>query len=179
MKVRRIIAATAVAGLGVMAWKILRSGVRPVRRAEPELTKVLIKHAGRIDYADAWSTVIYDGEIDDPIEWAHSLLSLKPWVINLLRIRNALVRPLGLETKPEGIISYTFFPMLDQDDHEVVLGFDDTHLNFRVGITTKNQRAVMTTTVTINNTLGRIYWAVIRWFHPLIVASGLRNAQIR
>ncbi|MDR1635339.1 MAG: DUF2867 domain-containing protein [Bifidobacteriaceae bacterium] len=173
--------AAAVAALGGMAaagwfaWRLSRPGPRPVWRAAPVLTGLLAAQAGRIDYADAWSAPIRDGESTDPAAWAGVLAALPPPVQELMRLRDLLVRPLGLVAAGDGLPE-TGFPLLAQTDREVVLGVDDKHLSFRVGITTADARATITTTVTLSGLLGRPYWAVVRWFHPLVVRATLSQA---
>jgi hypothetical protein len=93
-----------------------------------------------------------------------------------MRLRDLLVRPFGLAAAGEGLPE-TGFPLLAKTDAEVVLGVDDKHLSFRVGVTTAGGRATLTTTVTLAGRLGRFYWAVVRWFHPLVVRATLRQAR--
>ena len=138
---------------------------------------MLVKHAGRIDYADAWTTPIRQGEPDEPAAWVNAAMAPQPMVEMLLRIRDALVRPLGLKTAVGEERPDAGFPLLAEGDHEIVMGLDDTHLSFRVGITTFNDQATLTTTVTIANWFGKCYWAVVRRVHPLVVAAGLRRAR--
>lgn len=177
---RKAIIATMVVvatGLGWAAWRSVSTAVRPVRRAQPVLTPLLIEHAGRIDYADAWTTPIRDGEPDEPAAWVDAAMAPQPIAEALMRIRDALVHPLGLKTAADEERPDTGFPVLAENDHEIVMGVDDKHLSFRVGITTFDAQATLTTTVTIANWFGKCYWAVVRWFHPLIVAAGLRKAH--
>jgi hypothetical protein len=63
-------------------------------------------------------------------------------------------------------------------DREVVFGIDDKHLDFRLGIATLNDRVTVTTMFRLHNALGRLYWSVIRLFHPLIVLAMLRRVQV-
>lgn len=69
-----------------------------------------------------------------------------------------------------------FFPVVSKSDNQVVLGFDDRHLNFRIVIDVRadgeGRRVVDTTTLVKRNILfGKIYLAVIAPFHRLIVET--------
>ena len=78
------------------------------------------------------------------------------WIGWLMNFRNAIVKPLGLDTATR------FTDMvLDKNLHEEILGMPDKHLDFHVsdvvrGISTKeNQELRITTVVKYNNWLGR------------------------
>ncbi|MDR3070953.1 MAG: DUF2867 domain-containing protein [Propionibacteriaceae bacterium] len=182
---RRIIlilaAVGGAAGAGWIGWALRsaqRGLARPTRQTQPILTDLLRAHAGRIDFADAWAAPIAPGETDDPNQWASAVIRFPDGIGRLMRLRDALVRPFGLATVMDRELPPTGFPVLAEGDRELVLGMDDKHLGFRVGVATGGGRAVITTTVTINNRLGRAYWAVVRWFHPVIVAWLLRQARV-
>jgi hypothetical protein len=126
---------------------------------------------------DAWATPIEPRESDDPVEWAHAIFTLPRAVIVLMRVRDAVVRPFGLAAGWGEGRRHTGFPIIDRGPHEVVLGADDKHLDFRVGIVTAERWAVVTTTLRLNNHLGTLYWAVVKWFHPWVVRATLRRAR--
>jgi hypothetical protein len=168
----------AAAGAGWLAWRLMRTGRREAWRAWPVLTELLQQHAGRIDFADAWMAFIDDGESDDPARWAVAITKFPSAIVRLIRLRDALVRPFGLATMTDHGLPPTGFPVIATGDHELVAGADDEHLNFRLGVTTGEGVVAFTTTVTINNRLGRLYWAVVRWFHPIVVGAMLRRAEV-
>ena len=60
------------------------------------------------------------------------------WGRMLLRVRNVFAGLVGLKTSgdktPRTLEMIGMFPVLQQTDRQVVLGFDDTHLDFRVVI---------------------------------------------
>jgi hypothetical protein len=173
-----VLAAVGGAGVGWLVWRLKRRHLRLARRADPVITDLLAEHAGRIDFADAWAAPIAEGESDDPKLWAGAVLDLPPAVNKLIRVRDALARWFGLATMTGQDFPPTGFPLLAEGDCEVVLGVDDDHLDFRLGITTRNNQAVFTTTVTVNNRLGACYWALVRLFHPFVVATALRRARL-
>jgi len=64
----------------------------------------------------------------------------------------------------------------------VVLGFDDTHLNFRIIVDVKavdetTRRVTATTLVHRNNLFGRVYLAMVMPFHKLIVPTMLARVS--
>lgn len=148
---------------------------RAVSAAEVEVSPLLTEHAGRIDAADAWQTAILPGEAVDAPSWNETLATTEPrWVTPLLAIRDRIVRIAGLHQAREDGVSQRF-PILASTEQEVITGDDDTHLSFRVSTRrSEHQTMVITTTVTIHNRLGRLYWAVVRFVHPLVVRSSLR-----
>ncbi|WP_412050389.1 DUF2867 domain-containing protein [Hoeflea sp. Naph1] len=104
------------------------------------------------------------------------------WVGALMVLRNLVVRPFGLKGDPGGaaasVARVGFFPVISRSDAEMVLGFDDRHLDFRIVVLAEpsgdgKTRIRMMTLIRRHNFLGRAYLAVIMPFHKLIVASSL------
>jgi hypothetical protein len=91
------------------------------------------------------------------------------WVKWLLSLRNLLVRPFGLKTgaAPE-TPKVAIFPICKEDQDELVLGLDDKHLNFRIGLIRADGRLYMSTWVHPHNLWGRAYLAAVMPFHILI-----------
>jgi len=55
----------------------------------------------------------------------------------------------------------------------VILGFDDSHLNFRISVLVDGTHAYAATWVHRNNALGRAYLAVIMPFHIVIMRTAI------
>lgn len=128
---------------------------------------------GRVHAADCFTTVVLPGDPTEPHAWAQQVLGTPPgWVLGLLRLRDAVVRPLGLRT-PKGTRPETGFPVLADHGDELLLGLDDRHLDFRVRLVVRDRRVHVSTTVHINNRLGWLYWAFVRHLHPRVVRSML------
>ncbi|EFV24208.1 hypothetical protein HMPREF1007_03700 [Bacteroides sp. 4_1_36] len=93
------------------------------------------------------------------------------WIGWLMNFRNAIVKPLGLDTATR------FTDMvLDKNLHEEILGMPDKHLDFHVSMWCGEyhegkQELRITTVVKYNNWLGRAYFFIIRPFHGIIVKS--------
>jgi len=96
-------------------------------------------------------------------------LSLPGWAMALLRLRNALVRPLGLKTEAEpDRPSVGMFPIRKDDGQEFVLGLDDRHLDFRIAVLRQGERLYLSTWVHPHNVWGRAYLRLVMPFHVLI-----------
>ena len=93
------------------------------------------------------------------------------WVNWLMRIRNIAVMPFGLRTDLSDGETIGFFPIVTRNDNEIVLGFDDKHLDFRISILTDGSHAYGSTWVRRNNRLERFYLALIMPFHILIMRN--------
>lgn len=139
------------------------------------------------DWADSFETVIVPPAAGGTAMTADIVAQqafgrLPFWFHGLLRLRNILVWPFGLRgdnaDAPPGVELIGMFPVVHKEQREIVLGFDDMHLNFRIVVTAEPAdggaiRARLMTLVHRNNALGRVYLAVIMPFHKLIVRQAL------
>ena len=153
-----------------------------VRAAQPPTDGLL---AGSMpDVADAFTVALPPGASTDLDVWRRNVFASPPATIRrLLRLRDLLVRPLGLREASEDDL-HEGFPVLGRRDREVLMGLDDRHLDFRVSLRLlqSDQAAdslLLTTTVTFHGALGRLYFALIRPFHRRIVPVMLRSAVTR
>jgi hypothetical protein len=142
--------------------------------------------------ADAYSISLPDGTIGSPELLARFIFSQQaPWIVGLMKIRDALVATIGLKTGSQLTSLGTnnrasrvgIFKIYSTTEHEIVMGEDDKHLNFRVSVFCRprpapasERRLVVSTVVHCHNRLGRIYIFLIAPFHRLIVRSSLRRA---
>jgi hypothetical protein len=135
-----------------------------------------------VDYLDVFSAPVgRDVTLEDV---ARRLLLGQP--PRLMRLRDALVRPFGLKTSPGGsrpplrLIPgerIGIFRLYERSAHELLLGEDDRHLDFRVCLRVVGDGEVtLATLVHFRNFLGRAYFFLIRPFHALIVKGMLRRA---
>ncbi|MCO6180311.1 DUF2867 domain-containing protein [Ciceribacter sp. RN22] len=133
------------------------------------------------DWADRY-VVISPGQAMPAIRAAQLALGQPPvWVRRLLDIRNRVVAPFGLkaaDSKPGEAGSVGAFAIVSERDDQVVLGFDDRHLDFRIVIEvasagTVGSKVSVTTLVKRHNTLGRLYILAVTPFHRLIVRTTL------
>jgi Protein of unknown function (DUF2867) len=139
-------------------------------------------------FADAFSIDVDEQGIDASTAAERAFATSPPWITRLLSIRNAVVRPFGLKgTEDARRISRDhigFFPCISRSADRVVMGFNDSHLDFRVAVDVASiaggqQRVTATTLVRTHNLFGRVYLATIMPFHKLIVRTMLARVQHR
>lgn len=116
-----------------------------------------------------------------------------PWVDRLMWLRDQLVSLVGLKTSDELRNASSLdvrharrigiFRIYEARADEVVLGEDDTHLDFRVSVcrmplpdASDGDRLLVVTVVHCHNRLGRCYIWLIAPFHRRVVRSGLERA---
>jgi hypothetical protein len=144
-------------------------------------------HLPDADWADRFELAL-NGKGLTAVEAAERAFGNSPsWVSALLALRNRLVSLVGLKTEApapgeHGLIGP--FPVLSRNDDEVVLGFNDAHLDFRIVVDIRagsavNQIVGMTTLIRRHNTLGRVYLAAVMPFHKVIVPTMLAGAAGR
>ncbi|HMS66889.1 MAG TPA: DUF2867 domain-containing protein [Saprospiraceae bacterium] len=150
------------------------------------------------DYVDS-----FQGEFSDVenkihvIDAAKAFFSSGPkWVGKLFDLRNKIVSVFGLKTagdqkdRKSQLENFKWqigeqlglFKVYDANDHEIVMGEDDKHLNFRVSMflnekpsdPTKKQLTI-STVVQFNNWFGKLYFLPVRPFHKIIVPVMLRG----
>ncbi|MEV1143012.1 DUF2867 domain-containing protein [Micromonospora sp. NPDC049799] len=130
----------------------------------------------RPDLADAFALRVPPGTTTDPQDWAAAIFRNPPRVVvALLRLRNRLVTPLGIERSDASA-----FDTITRSDREVLLGTDASHLTFRASVLVEPDPDGTTITVaTLAGTRsrsGRAYLAAVRLIHPLVVRAMLRHA---
>jgi hypothetical protein len=115
-------------------------------------------------FVDAWRVPAPPGV--DAVEATRMAFAHGPlWVRTLMGLRNRLGRIVGLKPAPA-----RGFPIVRQSVDEVVMGFDDRHLDFRVVVAVAGGHATITTLVRWHNAWGRAYLAAIMPFHRAIAA---------
>ena len=141
----------------------------------------------KIDFADTYSTTNHK---DDLKTIAYKIFDTSPaWVVKLMNLRNAIASKFGLDTevpadaeqayKVGGYIK--FFQIMSIGNDELIMGADDSHLNFRA-ILSRTQDAEynikVTTIVEYNNSLGKIYMNIIKPGHKMILKVLVKNAFV-
>lgn len=139
----------------------------------------------KIDFSDTFSTT---NHVNSITEIASLLFGQSPkWIRTLFGIRNFLVRIIGLKNeKPHDYCPgltvghyIGFFKIFAIEDTEIILGADDSHLNFRAVIQNTHDPSYnikVTTLVGYNNRKGRIYMWFIKPFHRIVVKNMVRQA---
>ena len=147
-----------------------------------------------VDLSDAYSILLPPGTSTDPEQLARHIFNHQAfWVHGLMSVRDLAVSRLGLKTakhlKPLDAEAAKhrigIFKIYHKREHEIVLGEDDKHLDFRLSVFLASNgeapcetRLVLSTVVHCHNLLGRTYILAIEQFHRLIVKSSLRQAAI-
>lgn len=108
-------------------------------------------------------------------EAAEVIVRFPAWTKALLILRNLAVMPFGLKGGAARGPRIGIFPLDIEAADEIVAGFDDSHLNFRVAVLSDSGRIFCATWVHPNNAGGRAYLAAVLPFHRLI----MRNAMQR
>ena len=136
------------------------------------------RHLPNADWADRFELALDGKGVTAAVAAERSLGRSPRWVRVLLRLRNRIVSIIGLKSAAPssrlGLIGA--FPVVSKSDDEVVLGFDDKHLDFRIVVDVRagsavNQIVGVTTLVRRHNTLGRVYLMAVTPFHKAIVPT--------
>jgi hypothetical protein len=117
------------------------------------------------DFADAYAVAIPEG-MNAAEATRRAFANAPRWAVNLMALRDRLVRPFGLKPAPS-----TGFPVISESPERMVMGFDDRHLDFRIVVTVAGGVATLTTIVRRHNALGRAYLRAILPFHRRIVRA--------
>ena len=145
-----------------------------------------------MNLADAYAINLPVGAATSPELLARFIFSQQaPWVSGLMKLRDVLVAGFGLKTAAQLTKLDTdsqakrvgIFKIYSTTEHEIVLGEDDKHLDFRLSVLCSarpvpagGHRLTLSTVVRCHNRLGRLYILLIAPFHRRVVQSSLRRA---
>lgn len=140
-----------------------------------------------MDYADAYTIKLTASAPQSVDMLTQAIFSQMPnWIWMLLRLRDYLVRPLGLKTSQAAKPDITpaplqpgmkvgIFEVWDRTSNEILMGEDDNHLDYRVSVYLKHDAGsawvVVSTVVRFNNWLGKIYFLPVQPIHRRIVPA--------
>lgn len=138
------------------------------------------------DYADAVECVCSLPATVTPDDIQVGFWTAMPrWVAALMKLRNWLVRPFGLESgngkTADEIAVLVLKGVTDRTETETVTAKDDKHLKFYCSVLLVREpgdgrtSVIVCTVVQIHNKLGKIYFSIIKPFHKVIVKSTLKN----
>jgi hypothetical protein len=159
------------------AWvRLLRTMETPRSRpTEPQRTPLLTGALPHVDWRDAQAVAALPGTPLDPQAWADAVFRDPPrWVLAALGLRELLVGLVGIHRGGPGA-----FDTLARTGNEVLLGTDSNHLDFRASVRREPDRVVLTTVVRLHNRRGRVYSALVRPVHPIVVRAMLNRAARR
>lgn len=136
---------------------------------------LLHNHAVATDFMDCYSV---DSDLP-PRRAAEIITDFPAWVRFLLQVRRAVTTPFGLSNDgPEATDRVGIFPVETDNDRELIAGFNDKHLDFRVSVMSQNGRVSLATWVHPHNIGGRLYLRTILPFHILISRNALRRVAV-
>lgn len=156
----------------------------------------LIKTAlDKTDYYDVFAIKV-DNKV--PVEVLPPLFFkvFPSWFMGLMYLREAIAGLIGLKTG-KGIDvkkqlqefsgqvgeSIALFHVLDRSQEEILMGENDSHLDFRLSFFARpvgeGTELVMATTVQFNALLGKIYFVPVRPIHKMIVPVILKRMAKR
>ena len=148
------------------------------------------------DYSDCFLGTFTDPEGSiTTIDICRSFFTSAPgWSRALFEMRNRFVSLIGLKTpgkesfSEEALENFKceegqrlgLFKVFLKEDHEIILGEEDKHLNFRISILREKEdgsswKLRLSTVVQFHNRLGKIYFWIIRPFHVVIVKQMLKR----
>jgi hypothetical protein len=114
------------------------------------------------DFIDCYSV---ESSIE-PRQAAEIIADFPGWAQFLLSIRKVVTTPFGLSNDgPVASDKVGVFPVESETNTEIVAGFNDKHLNFRVSVISEAGRVYLGTWVHTHNIGGQIYLAAIMPFH--------------
>jgi hypothetical protein len=143
---------------------------------------------GKTDYCDSYRITKQTNETVDAI--TTQIFRMPWWVIGLMKIRNSIVKILGLrngknETVKEAAYYSAgskagYFTVTERNANEIVMGENDRHLYFRASVLIDREQSFiyLTTIVRFHNVWGRIYFLPVKPFHRLVIKSLLKR-QVR
>ena len=113
-----------------------------------------------------------------PRQAAEIITDFPDWARWLLVVRRIITAPFGLsQDGPEAPDKVGAFPVEVETDHELIAGFDDKHLNFRVSVYSEDGRVSLATWVHPHNFGGRFYLRLILPFHVMVVRNALARVK--
>lgn len=100
------------------------------------------------------------------------------WARFLLFLRRVLTTPFGLSNDgPAAEDKVGVFPVEFETTRELIAGFNDRHLDFRVSVISQDGRVFLATWVHPHNLGGRVYLKTILPFHILIARNALARVH--
>lgn len=129
---------------------------------------------GPRDFLDCYSVAS-----DLPARQAAQIITNFPgWARILLLVRRVVTAPFGLsQDGPPAPDKVGPFPVELDTETEMIAGFDDKHLEFRVSVCAREGMVSLATWVHPHNIAGRLYLAAIMPFHIMIARNALARVS--
>ncbi|GGX53674.1 hypothetical protein GCM10007385_22260 [Tateyamaria omphalii] len=124
----------------------------------------------RGDFLDCYSVA----STTSPRAAAEIITAFPGWAQVLVKLRGLITTPFGLsQDGPEAADKLGPFPVESETGTELIAGFNDKHLDFRVSVRSEDGVVSLATWVHTHNIGGRLYLAAIMPFHILIARDAL------
>ena len=129
------------------------------------------------DYTDIYSETVHTSRTISAEELAERFFCAPQWLVTLMKIRNAIVKPFGLKMEKK-LSDLTKIG----SETKATLSKTDKHLDFQVALMSENaengsQRISVSTKVRLHNNMGKFYFAIIKPFHRLICKTLLKRVR--
>ncbi len=137
-----------------------------------DLPDVSELHARRVpgDFLDCYSV---PSDLN-PRQAGEVITDFPGWAQFLLLIRRIVTAPFGLDNDgPQVTDKIGIFPVESETETELIAGFNDKHLNFRVSVLQHDGQVSLATWVSPHHIGGRLYLAAIMPFHIAIARNAL------
>lgn len=159
------------------------------QKVESMISTSVLSRIHPADFFDAFCCKLtIEEEISPTVVLVSMFTDFPRWVGALMKLRNCLVKPLGLKggKGPDAVELHqviTGFAAAHPDmaENEAVLTANDKHLRFYASVIIQPmggnlKEVTVSTFVQFHNNLGRAYFFFIRPFHTIIVPAMLRRA---
>ena len=129
------------------------------------------------DYTDNFSEVVRTIRPISAEELAARFFCTPQWIIALMKVRNAIIKPFGL--KGEKNLSDL---VIVESDSLATISKSDRHLDFVIAFMTERRMndsvyLSVCTKVRYNNRMGKFYFTIIKPFHKLICKTLLKQVR--
>lgn len=150
----------------------MHSGYPKVSKVDLPVGSLLHNWVRQGDFIDCYAVASHV----PPRLAAEEIVRFPPWARMLVSLRNALTAPFGLSADgPDAADKLGPFPVETETTEEIIAGFDDRHLNFRVSVLSRDGRVSLATWVRPHNVGGHAYLAAIMPFHIAIARDAMRR----
>lgn len=165
--------------------------IASIHQVHAPLDTLVAPIAAHAHYTDAFSLRVAAGTFPSVDALARACTRFPGWVRALMRLRNAVVAPFGLKVEPDPRAHERarealgagdrvgIFRVIERSTHELLLGENDKHLDFRFSLLLRDladvQEVFATTTVHFHNVWGRLYFFFVAPVHRRIIPAMLRN----
>ena len=166
------------------------NGIQAARAVPlPAASRIADLYAGA-DLADSYALTLPPNTSRNAETLTRFVLATQPpWLTTLMGVRDGIAGRFGIKTAaqlrgaPADRASRIYiFKVYGAYENEIILGADDTHLDFRLSVLLgaldpgESAEITVTTAVHCHNLLGRVYLSIISPFHRIIVRAMLNRA---